>query len=123
MDVINLRQKQEYLADDGRHIETFETIRKISRSIPKDEDESNEDLPDNIYYGILVVQTPMGNQPIRFIIQDAKSVDEAFEMYYDVREVFIKEMEAQAEARKEPQIITPDKTLVQTPGLRLVQDE
>ena len=112
MEQINLRQKQEYIADDGRHIEAFETIKKIDRSLPKDEDEPNGVIANNVYYGVMIVETPMGHQQMRFPIPDATTIDEALQMYHGVREKYIEEIENQLEARKdrtESGIIIPGK--------------
>jgi len=110
MDKVNLRQKREYIADDGRHVEAFETIKKIE-SPANNDDKPNEILADNIYYGIIIVETPVGHQQMRFPIPDANTLDEAFNMYYDVREAYIEEIESQIEARKDKQIITPGNDL------------
>jgi len=83
MNKIAIREVKVYQTDDGKKIEEHKTILKCKPSSPIEEDdwEQIKDIvdKDNLYFGCMTVQTPMGSSEIKFHIEDAINLIDAYE--------------------------------------------
>jgi len=86
---VPMRQAFIYEADDGRKVEELKKIGELKDEI---EIEDDFEIPESIFYGMATLQTPMGQQEIKFPIM-AKTLEEAFDEHPKYVEKMMKEIE------------------------------
>jgi hypothetical protein len=109
---VSLRKMTAYHTDDGRRIEVFEKVAEIPLDLPPHERENIAEVEKKLtetpavesprqFIGMIVVNTPMGNRPVRFDIPEAASVEDAFAKFYQYGDPKAKEvMEAAVDYAK-----------------------
>jgi len=114
--MVNYRKKTEYMTEDGRRIEEWAKVGQVEMASEEDR-EFKQVAQDNIYYGAIIMMviqmiiTEEGPQSvpvpkeIRFSIPNAKTIDEAFSLFYETVEQVQQEIKKnQEEEKKEPKI-------------------
>jgi molecular chaperone GrpE (heat shock protein) len=96
---VNYRIKEDYIAEDGRHIEAWKKV----GSIPKASDGAEEIEKieqENMFYGVLLIGTQFGPKEIKFALSKANTLEEAFAIYNETAQSVVKELEKRQEELK-----------------------
>jgi len=99
--MVNFRERKEYISEDGRRIEVWAKAGSIPL-IDDDPQDPTEDIAnDKLFYGILLIATPIGPKEIKFAMSNTATLEEAFATYNEAAQVVVKNLEKkQAEWEK-----------------------
>lgn len=116
MNLVNYRVKNEYMSEDGRRVEVWSLAGKV-KQIEDIEEEVDSLENKELFYGILVVGTPIGPKEVKFSIAKVSSIEEAFDKYSECAEKTIEELkkrENEMRMAQSSKIVTaPSETLSQ----------
>lgn len=92
--LIPLRQLTVYQLDDGRRIEEFRKVGVVEETI----DETKQQVPtftdlSSIFVGVVHVQTPLGPKEVKFEIDGAANINDAFGRYIEMAHAAIKTLQ------------------------------
>lgn len=106
---VPLRKIEVYHSDDGRRIEHLKKISDISFKT-NDEGSENDNVQfdgqDDVYVGSVYVGTQFGPKEIKFTIDDANDIEEAFDVFYDHAEVAWNEFVENVKKQQQQQAIS-----------------
>jgi len=104
---VSYRSREEYMTESGARIEAWTKSGEVTMDVGDDYDPSTveEDLKrEKLFYGIMMVMTPVGPKEIKFFIPDVNSIEEAMQAYPEAVDQVIGQLEEQRkEAMKQEQ--------------------
>ena len=112
---VNYREKKEYISEDGRRIEVWARVGTVALNNDDPQDPTENIENDNLFYGILIIGTPIGPKEIKFAMSNASTLEEAFASYNEAAEKVVKDLEKRQEEWKR----TQEAKIVQAPASAL----
>lgn len=95
---VNYRIKEDYIAEDGRHIEVWRKVGVIPMVSGAEEAEKIDF--ESMFYGVLLIGTQFGPKEIKFAMPNATTLEDAFDKYNESAQEVVKELEKRQEELK-----------------------
>lgn len=100
---VPVRKMSVYQTDDGRRIEAFEKVSTVPFDTRSEEDDAinNFEQKTTIYVGAVPIMTSKGPREIKFEIENANTIEEAFAGFFPAAEKTMESLNAQQKAMEE----------------------